>query len=752
MRRYRSYLLLIAVAILTAVFGWQASFLKFNYDIKRFFPTGNSAISYYLEHSERFATDNDFTLIALYPENGQEIFDPEFLSKVDTLESKLQALKFSKSTLSLTSLNRFVMGPSGPYPIRVLHPENTELLARDAARLKESKLYSGTLMAKDYSSLLLVLNSSENLSKSRCDTLLGEIEQTLAASGISKYKQAGRIPAQSYYLERLIEEFAMYTSLAFVLVLMILFALFRNVWGVVLPVIVISLAAVWTLGFAGVIQRPIDPFTSLLPMILFVVGTSDIIHIFARYIEELRKGTEKKSALKISMKEIGMATVLTSLTTAIGFLSLLTNPIEPIQSFGILAAAGVCFALLLTLVFFPIILWYAPVPSRALKPASDVGWNIALGRISDFVAKRNKLILWMSVPIVAASVFFCSQIRVNNLLLDDLSPRDALKQTFQYFDENYGGVRPIEFGIHLKEGANFTDYEILKETDAVTSYIQQRFGALNLQSPAEPYKILNMAFNGGQEQHYKFPDNEEDFQRLSPHAQRLIKTQKFKHVISEDRKYGRIYGRMNDIGSAALFPKYDSLEHFLQSRSLKSIEFKITGTAFLIDESNKNISGNLISGLLIAMAIVALIAGFIFRNIAVVAIAIFVNLLPLAIVGGIMGIVGIDLKVSTAIIFTIAFGIAVDDTIHFLTRLKKELMYMPYDEAIFKTIRTTGKAIVLTSIVLISGFAVLVFSSFASTFYIGLLISLTLVLAVVCDLFLLPALLLKIPFKEYSKK
>jgi predicted RND superfamily exporter protein len=740
MRRWL-ILLPVFVILLSLWLGFNASKLTFNYDIRRFFPEGNPEIEYYQAHREKFTTDNDFTLIALFPDKGVHVLDAAFLQRVDSLEKELNQLSHVRSTLSLLSARRYIMGPSGPFPIPWVHPYDSNKMYRDTARVAASSFMSGNLVASDQSSLVIILFSTEELSKKKCDTLFANINNTLTKHQFLDAKLAGRIPGQIYYLEVLIKEFALYTTTSFMLVLLILVFLFRNVWGVMLPVIVISLSALWTLGIAALLNKPIDPFTSLLPMILFVVGTSDIIHIFSRYLEELRKGTPKTSALKISVREIGIATLLTSTTTAIGFLTLYSNPIEPVKTFGLISAVGVGVAYILTILFFPLILYFAPVPKRALIGVQNLWWNQKLEILSNYVSNNYRTILLGFGIVILLSLLSISQVKINNYLLDDLSPNDPLKKTFSFFDQNYGGVRPIEFGVHSL-AKPLDSFEALSELQMLEDYLKKQFDLSSIQSPAEPYKMLNMTMTAGEERNYKVPRLEADYIATKRWADRFYKSGKFASFITEDRRSGRIAARMHDPGSSVLYNKYDSLQAFINRTDFKYISIRPTGTAFLIDESNKHVSKNLMYGLIIAMMAIAGIAGWMFRSLIMIVISIVVNVIPLIFAAGIMGLVGADLKVATAIIFTIAFGIAVDDTIHFLSRLRVEQQHLPYREAVLKTLRTTGKAIILTSIVLVSGFAVLVMSAFASTFYIGLLISLSLIMAVLADILLLPVLLL----------
>jgi uncharacterized protein len=258
-------------------------------------------------------------------------------------------------------------------------------------------------------------------------------------------------------------------------------------------------------------------------------------------------------------------------------------------------------------------------------------------------------------------------------------------------------------------------------------------------------KSLNKAFNGGSDEFYVLPDDEREVKRLVKRAELLMGTDGIRKLASPDGRYARLSGRMVDEGGHVHAQRNRKLDDFVRANTPSDrVTFAQTSMAFLVDRSNAKLSGQLIGGLSVAFALIALIMARVFRDWRMTLIALVPNVVPLLVVGGFMGAVGIDIKVSTAIIFTIAFGIAVDDTIHMLGKLRIELLKgksLPY--AMKRSMLSAGKALLVTSIMLLSGFVSLVFSDFASVFYMGLLVSITLFMALVADLVLLPVLVLR---------
>jgi predicted RND superfamily exporter protein len=294
-------------------------------------------------------------------------------------------------------------------------------------------------------------------------------------------------------------------------------------------------------------------------------------------------------------------------------------------------------------------------------------------------------------------------------------------------------------------GATVWDADALQAMAKVQEHLEQEYGIQAMLSPVTVVKSLNKAFNGGAEEFYALPDDPREIRRLAKRAELLAGTDGLRGLVSEDGRSARMSGRMVDEGGHVHAKRNERLDAFIRSTIAGSdLEMHQTGMAFLIDRSNAKLSGQMIGGLSISFLLIALTMAIVFKNWRMTVIALIPNVVPLAFVGGVMGIAGIDIKVSTAIIFTIAFGIAVDDTIHLLGKLRIELIKgksLPY--AMKRAFLSTGKAMVVTTIMLLSGFISLLFSDFASVYYMGLLVSITLFMALVADLLLLPVLVLR---------
>ncbi|MDX5436318.1 MAG: MMPL family transporter, partial [Pontibacter sp.] len=316
----------------------------------------------------------------------------------------------------------------------------------------------------------------------------------------------------------------------------------------------------------------------------------------------------------------------------------------------------------------------------------------------------------------------------------------------------FSGVRPFELHLMAGEGHTMYDTEVLQEVDEIEQYLYNEYGLNFITSPTTLVKTLNRAQNGGLQEYYELPESKSEMQSIRRRLQALRNRSELRSVVTPDATEGRLTGKLEDIGSARASALNDSLRVFISQHTNPALlQTRLTGSALLLDKNNEYVTGNMMQGLLIAFGVIAVIVGIIFRSLRMVVISLIPNIIPLLMIGGIMGFMGINMTVSVSIIFTIAFGIAVDDTIHFLSKLKLELMAgksLPY--AIKRTFISAGKAIIITSCILVAGFLTLIMSTFDATYYVGLFVSLTLVFAVVADLFLLPVLLLL--FYRHPKK
>ena len=587
---------------------------------------------------------------------------------------------------------------------------------------------------------MVVLKHAPNLPKPESDAIVAAVYEQLTNLGFEHAHVAGKIRATSVYIDKMGRELTIFLSASFVVVLIFLLLIYRSVFGLTIPMLVVGLGVVAVLGVMGMLGKDLDLMMVMLPTIMFVVGMSDVVHIMTKYIEELRFGASRVEAIKTTFREVGLATFLTSLTTSIGFLTLYTSNIRPIKEFGLYTAIGVFLAFIMAFAVLPPLLLLIKPPKVAFHEGSKRWWNRFLRTLFIKVLRQRRIIVAGSIGVVVVSLLGLSQMQIDSLLLEDLPNGDPLKTDFTFFDQTYGGSRPFELAVEIVDTSRSAwDWQTLQTLERVHAYLENTMEVSNVVSPLVVAKSVYQARRGGAAEAYRLPETPEQLASL-----RRFLVRSDEGLVANEGRLLRITGKMEDIGSKISSQRTVALREWLASEiDDPGLRFRPTGTSLLIDNNNKYLVDNLMQGLGIAFVIISIIVGIMFRSGRMIVITLIPNVIPLLMAAAVMGFAGISLKLDTSIIFTIAFGIAVDDTIHFMSKLRlevaknKSLLY-----TLKRTFLNTGKAIIITTVILTSGFLMLIFSTFGGTFYVGLLVGLALIFALVIDLTLLPVLIL----------
>lgn len=729
--------------LISIFLAYKVSQVEFDYDFEAFFSKTDDETEFFEEHRRRFETDNDFIFIALA--NKPSVFDQDFLKKTRDFVDELKTDSLVEEVVSITHLEEYVKTPfsaamfSRPY----VHIDNPSKYAKDSVRINkhpEAKVF----LSKDQTSLLINVKHRQYLSKEKCDLLKKNIDRLLKKYDFNDFKYAGRTIGLGYYVDKMVFETGLFIGLSFALVIVFLLLAFKSFWGLWIPLIMVGFSMLWIVGVMGVAGEPINLILTILPSIIFVVAMSDVMHLVSKFLEELRNGHSKEDAVRIAYREVGKATLLTSLTTAVGFLTLLFVDMQPVQSFGIFTALGVILAFVLAYTLLPSLLILVKAPKVAKKKNTETLWYKVLHASFIWMLKRRVALFFGFLALMGLSIFGSSLVINDYFLLEDLKKSNEMRKDYQFFDENFMGLRPFELAIKVEdENKLITDYDVLSEINKVDEFVNENYELNESFSIIKILKIANRTEHGGQMKYYKFPTEEETKDYLN-RLEKFDKKGQLSVIIDSTRKHGRISSSIGDVGMIKVKEMNANFQNFIaENINTDLVSFRLTGTAHLLDRNMSNLSMNLFWGLGLAVIIVSLLMGLLFRSIKMVIIALIPNILPLVMLGAILGFSGVELKVSTALVFTISFGIAVDDTIHFMSKLKLELNKgKSLMLAMKRTFLSTGRAIVLTTLILIAGFLMLMFSDFLGTFYVGLLISCTLLFALISDLFFLPVLVM----------
>jgi len=727
----------------TVFLGYQVTKVGFDYNFEKFFPSNDEETDFFMSYRDKYKSDNDFLLIAIERDAG--IFDSLFLSKVNEYTIDLEKAEDVTFVNSITNLEEYYIFPGGMTSSRKYVDLDEFDKDSDSVRIFKNVELINTIVSDNGKSVCIFVRHEDYLSKKRSDRLIKNVKHLVAKYDFENVRIAGRTIGQKYYIDKMTYEMILFVGLSAFLIIVFLLLAFRSGWGILIPQIVVFSSMIWIVGIMGAFNEPINIILSILPSIMFVVSMSDVIHLVSRYLDALRTEKSTYAAIVIAVKEVGLATLLTSVTTSIGFFSLYFVSIQPIQAFGIVMGVGVLLAFFLTFLTLPVLFYLFPGPKYVRKGSKEHFWKRFLERCFIWVLKKRKKVLVISGVVVGLSIIGMFQIKTNNYLMDDLLPKEKLKLDFNFLDEHYGGVRPFELSVSLKDtNINVWDKSVLQTLDTVEQYLEKTYKVSVKNSLVKTLKVMNRSSHAGVKDYFVLPSSTKKIRSFRKSLRIVNKGDFIKTMMDSTENFTRISGVVPDLGNTVISKKNRGLDKFLRSHDLDgTIEFQLTGTAHLIDKNMEYLSTSLIKGLGISILIVALIIGLIYRSARIVVISIVANIIPLLFIAGIMGFFGIDLKTSTSIIFTIAFGIAVDDTIHFLGKFKHELLKgRGKIYALKRSYMTTGKAMILTTLILCSGFFLLVFSGFMGTFYMGVLLCITLFVALIADITLLPVLLL----------
>ena len=744
--RYPIILLFAALITISAILIPR---LRFFYDLDKFFASDDKEVAFLRRYQTELESDDSYIMIAI--DNQKSIYDTLFLGRLYDFTLAARKLNAIASGNSIVTISEYARMPFGFLPVPLIHRSNAAKLKEDSIKINHDPRWNGYFVSKDAKVAVVILKTIGRQPASKAEGLVNSIDSLVAKSSFKDVHIVSRAHAQITFVKKTEEQLRFYTVLAMCVLVVIMILVFRRFWGVVIPVFSSITGLILFMGYLAATGHKLDLMSTLYPVLVLTIGMSDVIHIMNKYIEEQGNGRSRQEAMSITIKEIGLATLITCLSTVIGFLASLTIAIEPIQNFSINAAIGVFIAYLTVILLTCTILTFFDGKQLSSHKLQVKFWDKlvkAIFRSGEKYPRRVGAIWTIAFFIALAGIL---RITENTYLLSDVPRDDKLRKDYNFMESSLSGARPFEMAILPVKGHNLISLPVLRETEKLENYLNSRHTFGNIVSPVTLFKSINRSMHGLDSGTYVLPESEET---LHSYKQLLTsgKINLLNNLINKKEDMGRLSSRIKDEGSENIQRMNASIDTWV-SRHIDTgvVKFKITGTALMVDRNNDYLRQNLFQGLALAFILIALVMALLFRSFKMVIISLIPNIFPLVVCGAIMGWMGIELKATTAIIFEIVFGIAVDDTIHFLTQYRLELSrgVSPH-LAVKNTFMETGKAIILTSLILFSGFITLVFSDFTATYYIGLLMSLTFISAVLSDLYILP-LLLRWAYKDISE-
>ncbi|MEM6807187.1 MAG: MMPL family transporter, partial [Bacteroidota bacterium] len=453
----------------------QIPHLQFDYDIEKFFPIENKETRYYDQYKKVFGTDNDFILVVVKADAG--IFNSNFLLKLEELTDSLTSLPLVNRVFSLSNAYeyKFISGFRKPRKIPFVHPENFQKMIQDSLKVMSSPLLRGYLIAPDASSALIYIANKAKADSDECQQLNLQIRNLCANYELGQFYFSGKCIGQSTFSDTIQKEIGIFIIASVLVIILVLFFMFRSLPALILPLLVVGLAVLWTMGIMVLMDRDLSLVSNIIPSILLVIGVSDVIHLLSHFIQLRKEGRESYPALKEAIRKVGIATILTSITTILGFLSLLSTRFFLLHELGLFASLGVFLALVMTYALIPPFIQYFPyIKLSNTSPKQKL--RKFLLKLFDFTQKHKKLIVILSLALLLVSGLIASYIQVNIYLLTDLRKDHPLVQDFTYISDNYGGSRPQEFKISLRDSSKILfSTEVLAELAKVETYLREEY-------------------------------------------------------------------------------------------------------------------------------------------------------------------------------------------------------------------------------------------------------------------------------------
>ena len=695
----------------------------------------------------------DFSLEQLFPDKdpAKDLYE-QLLIDFPKEESNLFLVYECDNCLSQESLEEllnitddlsFIQGVENVQSVLTFIDEDFEDYELDAWNLEAKQILNNPVLSNIFiakegtiGNIIVKLENHINDHDTR-KVVLTEVYNVLDNYSL-KYYLAGIPFIRTEYVEFVMSERNIFIPIAFIVSALVLFFVFRQVRCVILSLLAIGITLIWISGIMSILDISINVISYLTFNLLTIIGVSDCIHILIKYHESLKDGLSKEDSITQVIKEIGYALFLTSFTTAVGFFSLGLTNIKIIREFGFLVGIGVILMFLITIIFLPIILSFIRIPKKKHIQRLVQGGRLQLAEsFNKWIFNYSKRVLSITFIIIIISIYGIFQVSNNSSVFDDFRPGNKIYESIKFVDHNLGGVFPIEILIETDRERGLLDPELLYYIEEFQDSVKQIYTIGSVKSIVDIIKVIDKEFNDS----YDIPQSYDEIISYSSFDEDA-----FSAFILPDFKKGRITCR-------AIAGKTDEADYtkqiiykYADSILPDDCKVSITGSIIVMLKSNKYMVKNLMTSFIVASIVIFFSMMFLFGSKRLALLSILPNIIPLMFAGGIMGVFNIILRPSTAMTFSIALGIAVDDTIHFLARFRQEYIKNrgDYRLAITRTLLTTGKAIISTTIVISLGFIVLLFSQYVPNFEFGLLGTIILIIALAGSLILLPVLIIQL--------
>jgi len=560
--------------------------------------------------------------------------------------------------------------------------------------------------------------------------------------------------------QNIIDEIGMFIGAALAVTSIIFFFFFRSFRATFISMITVIIGVMWAFGILGLLHYEITVLTALIPPLIIVIGIPNCIFLINKYQQEIKLHGNQAKSLQRVITKVGNATLMTNITTASGFATFILTNSQLLKEFGIVASINIIAIFLLSLLIIPIVYSYMGVPKYKHLKHLNKRWIGSFVNWMERMVRNHRIAIFIaSILLLCGSIIGMYNIQISGSLIEDMPKNTAFYKDIKFFESEYEGIMPLEILIDTKRKKGVMKLATLKRMDELQEYINEVPEFARPLSVVELVKYSKQAYYNNNPEYYQLPNSQERTFLLSYAKSSAKSTNLLTSYVDSTGQYARITTFMKDTKT----DRFDRIEEDLRVEIDKIFpperyEVSLTGKALVFQKGTKYLVNNLVISLSLAILLIALFMAWMFRSLRMILVSLIPNLLPLIITAGLMGFLGVPIKPSTILVFSIAFGISVDDTIHFLAKYRQELIANNWKikKSVYAALRETGVSMFYTSIVLFFGFSVFTISSFGGTVALGALVSATLLFAMLANLLLLPALLLSleknIANKETFKK
>jgi uncharacterized protein len=747
--------ILISIIIITVLLSTQWKYMRFSHTEANLLPDDHKVNITYNAFLKIFGEEGNLIVLGV---KDSTLFSVEKLNAWNQLSESFKKYNEVETVLSIKSLQKLVKNSNKEtFELQPFIKDSIKNIAEmDSLQyqlFEQYPFYDNFLFNKETKTIrtAIYLNKDIVNTPARKDFIIDVLQAKVDAFE-EKYKMDVRVSGMPYIrtlnAQSIVDEIGLFICAALFVTSFIFFLFFRSFRATFISLIVVCIGVMWTFGIIGLLNYEITVLTALIPPLIIVIGIPNCIFLINKYQHEVKSHGNKVKSLQRVITKVGNATLMTNLTTASGFATFVLTESTLLKEFGLVASLSIVGIFLLCLLVIPIIYTFLPYPKdRHLEHLNKRWIDGFVNWIERMVKEHRIAIYFTTIILLVASIIGMYQIKISGSLIEDMPKKTEFFQDIRFFEEEFNGVMPLEIMVDTKRKKGVMKLATLKRMNELEELITEIPELSRPVSVVSLVKYSKQAYYNGNPKYFQLPTSQENSFILSYVKNSSSDVDLLKSFVDSTGQYARITTFMKDIGTDKMEDIEDDLQDKINSVfPAENYSVTMTGKALVFQKGTNYLVKNLIISLALAIFLISLFMAYMFRSLRMILVSLLPNILPLLITAGIMGYVGVPIKPSTILVFSIAFGISVDDTIHFLAKYRQELQANNWKirKSVYAALRETGVSMFYTSIVLFFGFSVFIISSFGGTVALGALVSITLLFAMLSNLLLLPSLLLSL--------